>query len=119
MDSAANDIALTEFGHLFYRLKDHPDRELIMELTIFCEIRIDLAAHLADIIIARIIDPQTNMTYKKPIFYLIDSVMKNVGGPYAALFSRHIAEVFERAYGEVSFPQDYWWYVKLKNLLIL
>ena len=53
-------------------------------------------------IVARIIDPATEVGHKLPIFYLIDAVMKHVGGPYPALFSRHLAEVFKRAFDEVA-----------------
>lgn len=92
---------MAEFVNIFYTLKDYPDRNVILEITRFAEIHIDFASHLADIIVARIIEPETSMTYKLPIFYLIDSIMKNVGGPYAALFSRHVAEVYYRTYNEV------------------
>jgi len=32
---------------------------------------------------------------------LVDSVLKNVGGPYVQLFASHIAEVFRRVFDEV------------------
>jgi hypothetical protein len=96
------DRLLADFETKFHHLKDFPDRAIILDLTAFCELHIEIAPHLADIIIARIIDPNTNLGYKLPIFYLIDAIMKHVGGPYPALFSRHLGEVFKRAFDEVK-----------------
>jgi hypothetical protein len=95
------DRLLAEFEAKLNRLRDFPDKAIILDLTAFCERSINISLHLADIVIARIIDPATNLAFKLPIFYLLDSIMKHVGGPYPALFSRHLAEVFKRSYEEV------------------
>ena len=100
--SAVVDGLLAEFEGKYARLV-WPDKNIILDLTAFCERNIAISLHLSDIIIARIIDPATDVTHKLPIFYLIDAVMKHVGGPYPALFSRHLAEVFKRAFDEVPF----------------
>jgi hypothetical protein len=98
--SAAVDALLAEFEGKFACLK-WPDKNIILDLTAFCERNISISLHLSDMIIARIIDPATDVNYKLSIFYLLDAVMKHVGGPYPALFSRHLAEVFKRAFDEV------------------
>ena len=98
--SAVVDALLAEFEGKYARLV-WADKNIILDLTAFCERNIAISLHLSDIIIARIIDPATDVTHKLPIFYLIDAVMKHVGGPYPALFSRHLAEVFKRAFDEV------------------
>ena len=104
--SAAVDDLLAEFEGKYVRLT-WPDKNIILDLTAFCERNIAISTHLSDMIVARIIDPATEVGHKLPIFYLIDAVMKHVGGPYPALFSRHLAEVFKRAFDEVArFPNN-------------
>lgn len=92
---------LAEFESKFNRLGNYPEKTIIFDITRFSEVHIGIANILANIIVARIIDPNTNLTFKLPIFYLIDSIMKHVGGPYAALFSRHLAEVYLRVFDEL------------------
>jgi hypothetical protein len=95
---------LQEFELLFSILKEHPDKKLILDLTKMCERHVVLSTPLSDMIMARIIDPLTPSGWKLPTFYLIDSVMKHVGGPFPMLFSRHMMAVFQRAYDEVRRP---------------
>lgn len=38
--------------------------------------------------------PQAPPNYKLPIFYLTDSILKNVGGPYPSLFARVIVPLY-------------------------
>ena len=85
------DYLFIGFENMLDSLKDFPDRETILKVTKFAEEQIDHSIHVADIIAAKIIDPKTNITYKVPIFYCMDSIMKNVGGPYAFNFSRYLA----------------------------
>jgi hypothetical protein len=99
--SAVVDELLAEFEGKYVRLT-WPDKNIILDLTAFCERNIAISIHLSDMIVARIIDPATDISHKLPIFYLIDAVMKHVGGPYPALFSRHLGEVFKRAFDEVA-----------------
>lgn len=95
------DVLLAEFERK-YSLLIWQDKNIILDLTAFCEKNIAISTHLSDIIVARIIDPATNTAHKLPIFYLIDAVMKHVGGPYPILFSRHLGAVFKRAHDEVG-----------------
>ena len=92
---------LYEFETLLSLLKQHPDKKLILDLTKICEHYVNLAEPLSEMIIARIIDPLIPPDWKLPIFYLLDSVMKHVGGPFAALFSRHLGAAVQRTFDEV------------------
>lgn len=94
-------LILRDFEYKLNLLKDFPERNMILDLTKISEIHISLAEFLSNIIAAKVVDPMTNITYKLPIFYLMDSIMKNVGGPYAALFGRHLLEIFSRTFTEV------------------
>lgn len=40
---------------------------------------------------------------KLPILYLIDSIVKNVGGVYTVLFSRTIVNIFVAVFEKVNF----------------
>lgn len=86
--------ALNAFTLNLERLKDWPDKIIIMELTAITEKNINFAFHFANIIIARLVDDRTHTSYKLPVFYLIDSVMKHVGGPFAALFGKHLSDQY-------------------------
>jgi len=79
-------------------LKDWPDKFIIYDITKFAEEYIVYAgyfyleihtylgtnwilfSYIVNMIAAKCIDPQTNITYKLPLFYLMDSIMKHVGG---------------------------------------
>jgi CID domain len=100
------DVILAEFAALFGRLRDHPDKNLILDLTKFCERNIAIAApQFSDLIIARVIDPAIPPTWILPVFYLMDAIMKHVGGNYPILFSRHLGVAFERCFDQLS-PKD-------------
>jgi hypothetical protein len=45
-------------------------------------------------------DPITLPTFKVPIFYVIDIILKKVGGPYYFHFGHHIAQIFILTYNE-------------------
>lgn len=75
-------------------MKDWPDKAIIMELTGITERNIDYAFNFVNIIVSRLMSSQTHSTYKLPMFYLVDSIMKNVGGPFAALFGKHFYDIF-------------------------
>jgi len=83
-----------EFQRRVRELKDWPDRDIIVSVTNMAKQYISSAAAFTNVIVGTLIDPATFASYKKPLFYLIDSIMKNVGGPYAAFFTKHFAEVY-------------------------
>lgn len=86
--------ALVYFTQHLESMKDWPDKAIIMELTGITERNIDYAFNFVNIIISRLMSSQTHSTYKLPMFYLVDSIMKNVGGPFAALFGKHFYDIF-------------------------
>lgn len=86
--------ALQKFQISFDTMRDHPDSVLIKELTKMTELNIELAYNFVAIIIGKLISPTIHAAFKLPIFYLMDSIMKNVGGPYAALFEKNLSEIY-------------------------
>lgn len=78
-------------------LKDFPDKNAILELTAITEKNIGFAEHFANIIMARLTSEQTHACYKLPLFYVIDAIMKHVGGPFANLFSVKFSEGYVQA----------------------
>ena len=46
--------------------------------------------------------PKTNIAFKVPLFYLVDSILRNVGGIYCSLFSSHLLIVFRNTFSEVK-----------------
>lgn len=85
---------LIYFAQNLENMKDWPDKAIIMDLTAITENNINYAYNFVNIIISRLISPQTHSSYKLPMFYLMDSIMKHVGGPFAALFSKHFIDIF-------------------------
>lgn len=75
-------------------LKDWPDKYIIMDLTNGAKKHVNLAPQFSGMLVARLLNESTNAAYKLPLFYLIDSIMKHVGGPYPALFGKHFAETY-------------------------
>ncbi len=69
-------------------LRDWPDKIIITEATGIANVCIQSAHEVTSTIMSRLINPNLNASYKLPIFYLIDSIMKTVGGPYAAMFAK-------------------------------
>jgi hypothetical protein len=82
-------------------LKDWPDKGAITELSAITERNIGFAEHFAKILVAKLTDPRTHSTYKLPIFYVIDSIMKHVGGPFAVLFGTYFNECYPQAVSEL------------------
>jgi hypothetical protein len=92
---------LINFSEKFDRMKDYPERETIRELTEIAKDHIMSSQDVATFIVTRIIDPRTNSSFKLPMFYLIDSIMKHVGGPYASLFSKLLSEIYPVAFSNL------------------
>lgn len=95
--NAGFDQLLRHFTAHLDRLKDWPDKNIITELTAITEHNINLAQNFAFIIVSKLGHESTFASYKLPLFYLIDSIMKHVGGPYAALFGKLLGESYPRA----------------------
>jgi hypothetical protein len=89
----ALELAVYKFRGSFERLKQWPDKAVIVETTRIAEHHIEFAFHFVSVIISRLTNPSLDGAFKLPILYLMDSIMKNVGGPYAALFSKHLYDI--------------------------
>ena len=66
-----------EFETKLSMLRDWPDRAIILDITKFCEINIAYAQSLVVLLCNKLLTVPS--TYKLPLFYLTDSIMKNVG----------------------------------------
>jgi hypothetical protein len=82
-------------------LRDWPDKLAINEMSAITEKNIGFAEHFAKILVAKLSDIRTHSTYKLPIFYVIDSIMKHVGGPFAVLFGTYLAECYAQAVADL------------------
>ena len=56
--------AIDQFNSKFLSLREHPDQNIIMDLTKHAELNISVAKAISEIIVARIIDPITISSYK-------------------------------------------------------
>jgi hypothetical protein len=103
-------MSVDEKGNVFYykllELKDWPDLDIITSLTKMASDFITAAPVFANIIIQRLLDPTTNTSYKRPLFYLVDAFMKKVGGPYAALFETELAESYSQILRDIHSEED-------------
>eukprot|EP01038_Epipyxis_sp_PR26KG_P007574 gene7574-10318_t len=87
-------IAFLQFSEKLNSLRDFPDLETIRTLTDSSKSNLAISLQIAGFIIARLANSNTNSSYKLPMFYLIDSIMKNVGGPYPSLFSKLLMDSY-------------------------
>lgn len=97
---------INRFYTKLYELKDWPDADIIKALTNIAKEDITTAPSLAQLVVQRLLDPSTNSTYRRPLFYLVDSLMKSVGGPYAAIFESHLTDVYTMTLKDIHNPQD-------------
>jgi len=80
-------------------LKD-TSKPLITHLTIIAQENSSAATSIIDAIKEFALNSPP--TIKLPVVYLIDSILKNVGHPYIALFKSCITEIFNSAYSAVG-----------------
>lgn len=97
---------INRFYTKLYELKDWPDRDIIVALSNIAKEDITTAPSLAQLVVQRLLDPSTNSTYRRPLFYLIDSLMKSVGGPYASIFENHLMDVYTMTLKDIHNPED-------------
>lgn len=87
--------AINLFIARFADLREHPDRDVITDLTgmVVENVVLDnsFAGNVVKVIVDRLKSHSTFAPYKLPIFYLIDSILKRVGGPFAPMFGQHFA----------------------------
>ncbi|KAG8176024.1 hypothetical protein JTE90_022861 [Oedothorax gibbosus] len=80
---------------LSYNSKPH-----INMLTILAEDNVKFAPTIVDTIITHIKSVSPDL--KLPGLYLVDSIMKNVGGQYITLFSKHMITIFSSVFEKVE-----------------
>ena len=95
---------MSEFNVKFSYLRAHPDRNIIIDLTEFAKQHIALSYHIVGAMVHRLQDPLTDTSFKLPILYLADAIMKKVGGTYPEYFSKPLVAVVQRAMLELSQP---------------
>ncbi|KAK8442694.1 mRNA 3' end processing factor [Candidozyma auris] len=83
------------FQHLLTSLTLN-SRALITELTTLAERHIDKANIIVSLIEERIL--KILPKYKLYSFYLMDSIVKNIGNPYNLLFARNLHKIFTESY---------------------
>lgn len=83
------------FQHLLSSLTLN-SRALITELTALAERHIDKASVIVQLIEERIL--KILPKYKLYSFYLMDSIVKNIGNPYNLLFARNLHKIFTESY---------------------
>lgn len=89
------------FGTYLRELRDFADGNIITHITQLSIQHIAMAPQVVDIITFALADQRTPPTYKKPLFYLIDSILKRAGGPYNYLFQQRLVAAFPAMIGNV------------------
>jgi pre-mRNA cleavage complex 2 protein Pcf11 len=95
------DMVAMDYEKQLNTLKDWPDKACIFDLAILAEAQQRYAPEITDVLLARIAHPSTHAALKVPLLYLVDCIMKTVGGAYVRFFSAHIVPVFQRVFDEV------------------
>eukprot|EP01031_Cornospumella_fuschlensis_P032832 gene32832-39697_t len=96
------DEIFLQFSNRLEQLKDWPDRDIILSLTKICEDYVNLAQFFVEIVVNKLIHVNTNPTYKRPLFYLIDAIMKHVGGAYPAMFTTAFHDIYQPSLVDLS-----------------
>ena len=89
------------FSSLLDRLKDWPDKNIIDDLTRIAGLDINLAPQVSSTMISKLTSGSLNSSYKLPLFYVMDSIMKRIGGPFPLLFSKFLFETYSFLFGDL------------------
>ncbi|GAB9470872.1 hypothetical protein Gpo141_00008103 [Globisporangium polare] len=90
---------LSQFDAKINQMGDYPAKDIINALTKLAE-RIDFAQDIVSFLETKI--HRVVPHFKLPIFYLTDSILKNVRGPYPVLFGRIIVPLYCNCVKQVS-----------------
>jgi len=96
------DEVFMEFSYCVEELRDFPNRDLIVRLTQLALENVTISEKLGNVVMAKLIHPQTLSTYKRPLYYVVDSILKKVGGPYPAFFQTALSEHFPRTVQDIN-----------------
>jgi len=86
-------------------------KPIISELTDLAKRNISIAPLIVDIIENQLKNVQSHQ--KLPIMYLMDSILKNIGGSYVTLFSNNLIKLFGQTFNLVDSDTQ----MKLKRLV--
>ncbi|TMW67630.1 hypothetical protein Poli38472_011250 [Pythium oligandrum] len=90
---------LSQFDAKINQMMDYPAKDVINSLTMLAE-RVEFASEIVSFLETKIHRAPPN--YKLPIFYLTDSILKNVRGPYISLLARNIVPLYCNCVKQVS-----------------
>ncbi|CAI5708604.1 unnamed protein product [Hyaloperonospora brassicae] len=91
---------LGQFDVQINSMKDYPAKDTINALTMLAETRLEFAPEIVSFLETKIHRVAPNC--KLPIFYLTDSILKNVRGPYLSLFAGKIVLLYCNCVRQVS-----------------
>lgn len=83
-------------------LRDFPELAKINNVTHIAKTNERLAKVFVDCMMAKLISSSTPPTYRKPLYYAIDAIMKVAGGAYGPYFAQQLGEKFPQTIKDVS-----------------
>ncbi|KAF0693351.1 Aste57867_15683 [Aphanomyces stellatus] len=93
---------LKQYDGMINEMGAYPAKHIINSLTMIAE-DLTMAKHIAPFLVKKL--SVVGPAYRLPILYLMDSIIKNVGGPYAYLFGQTLGPVYVDSVGKVN-PTD-------------
>ena len=101
---------LRRFGAYLEKLSDFPDKDLINQLTMSAQLTLralgeEGAQAVVGAMTQLLASPSNGPERKVPLFYALDSILKNVGGLYITLFSHKVLQLYSSAF-EVAIERD-------------
>lgn len=91
--SAVKENMASAFENRLNALREWPEKKLIYELTSFAEHHINAYSQICDVILLRLRDSAISISYKLPLIYLIDSILRNIAGPYVEVMNNEIVAI--------------------------
>nr|CCA16817.1 conserved hypothetical protein [Albugo laibachii Nc14] len=102
---------LAQFDSQINQMMDYPAKDIINSLTMAAE-KFEFAQEIVQFLETKI--HRVSPNFKLPIFYLMDSILKNVKGPYPKLFGEHIVPLYCNCVRQVT-PKDLRRFVHVLN----